>query len=302
MDVTLVIMAAGIGSRFGGGVKQLAPVGPHGEPIIDYSVHDAVKAGFNKIVFIIRHDIYDDFYEVIGKRAEERFKALGAKIEYAYQEPIRFPEGRKKPWGTGQAIMSCKGLVSGPFAVINADDYYGKDAFKKAYDFLVSMKGDSSFGMVGYVLKNTLSDNGGVTRGVCRLDGKGGLCGVEETKNIIKTPDGKASSDGREIPLSAIVSMNFWMFPASFIDVLEKGFPDFLASMTDPLKDEYLLPKVVDDMIKEKKCAVSVIPTDDSWFGVTYKEDKESVIEAFKKLYAAGEYENELYADLTEKK
>ncbi len=297
MDVTLVIMAAGIGSRFGGGVKQLAPVGPCGEPIIDYSVHDALKAGFNKVVFIIRRDIRDDFYEVVGARAEERFKKFGAKIEYAYQETAGMPEGRKKPWGTGHAIMSCKGIVNGPFAVINADDYYGKEAFCKAYEFLSSMKGDANYGMVGYVLKNTLSDNGGVTRGLCKTNEKGELLSVTETKDIIKTPDG-ASSDGRALPLTALVSMNFWMFPASFIEVLEKGFPDFKKNMKDELKDEYLLPAVVDERIKAKKCTVRVIPTNDSWFGVTYKEDKESVVEAFRKLYAEGAYEKELYADI----
>ncbi len=299
MDISLVILAAGIGSRYGGGIKQLEHVGPSGEIIIDYSIHDAVKAGFNKVVFIIRHEIYEDFYEVIGKRTEERFKALGVKFEYAYQEMNDAPEGRKKPFGTGNAVMACKGLVTGPFAVINADDYYGKDAFVKAYDFLSKMRKNSSeFGMVGYVLKNTLSDNGGVTRGVCISNEKGELCGIEETKNIVKTAKGGAETEGRALDPESLVSMNFWMLPSKFIDILCDGFPAFLAGMKDPLKDEYLLPGKVDELIKKKKCRVKVIPTDDKWFGVTYKEDKPSVVEAFKKLYKAKAYEKDLYSDI----
>lgn len=299
MDISLVILAAGIGSRFGGGVKQLAPVGPGGELIIDYSIHDALKAGFNKVVFIIRRDIYDDFREVIGERTEERFRSLGVKWEYAFQEPVDFPEGRKKPWGTGQAVLSCKDLLDGPFAVINADDYYGREAFVKAYEFLKDMpEGENGrYGMIGYVLKNTLSDNGCVTRGICKRDGNGCLTGIDETHNIEKTASG-AAAGGRELDTESLVSMNFWMLPAYFVDLLEDGFKEFRAHLSDPLKEEYLLPAIVDAQLQAGNCTVTVLPTEDSWFGVTYKEDKASVIESFRELYAAGVYGGDLYDDM----
>lgn len=294
---TLVILAAGIGSRFGGGIKQLEPVGPHGEIIIDYSIHDSIAAGFNKIIFIIRRDIEADFKRIIGNQIEKVCASLGVKICYVFQElsdiPIPLPEGRAKPWGTGHAILACKGLINGPFAVINADDYYGKDGFRKAAAFL--QKGQ--YGLVGYVLKNTLSDNGGVTRGICNVkDGR--LIGIDETKNIIKT-NGGAAANGQALPLDALVSMNFWCFPSSFMSVLENGFPLFLSDMKDSLKDEYLLPNIVDGLLKNGT-EVSVLPTEDRWFGVTYKEDKASVVESFKKLYAEGVYQKELYGDVRE--
>ena len=296
MKTTLVILAAGIGSRYGGGVKQLEPVGPHGELIIDYSIHDAIAAGFNKIVFIIRKDIEADFREVIGDRIEQVCKPLGVEVCYAFQSltdiPIPLPEGRTKPWGTGQAVLACEGLLTEPFAVINADDYYGKDGFVQAAAFLKTGR----YGLVGYILKNTLSDNGGVTRGICTVE-NGALVGIDETRNIVKTPQG-AASEGRSIPLDTIVSMNFWCLPESFMDVLKTGFPKFLASLSDPLKDEYLLPIIVDGLLK-KGTEVSVLPTDADWFGVTYKEDKASVTESFRKLYQAGVYcQDDLYADL----
>ncbi len=185
MKKTLVILAAGIGSRYGGGIKQLEPVGPNGEIIIDYSIHDAIKAGFNKIVFIIRHSIEADFREVIGNRIEALCEPLGIEVRYAFQEledvPIPVPEGRTKPWGTGHAVLCCKGLIHEPFAVINADDYYGRNGFVKAASFLET----EQYGLIGYVLKNTLSDNGGVTRGLCDVIG-GRLIGIDETKNIVK--------------------------------------------------------------------------------------------------------------------
>ena len=211
MKTTLVILAAGIGSRYGNGVKQLAQVGPNGELIIDYSIHDAIAAGFNKIVFIIRKDIEADFREVIGDRIEKNCAPLGVEIKYAFQS---LTEGRVKPWGTGQAVLACKGLLEEPFAVINADDYYGKDGFLKAAAFLKTGR----YGLVGYVLKNTLSDNGSVTRGICTVkDGK--LVGIDETRNIVKTATG-AESNGRSLPLDALVSMNFWCFPEQFMRVL----------------------------------------------------------------------------------
>lgn len=296
MKTTLVILAAGIGARYGSGVKQLAQVGPNGELIIDYSIHDAIAAGFNKIIFIIRKDIEADFREVIGDRIEKICAPLGVEIKYAFQSltdvPIPVPEGRVKPWGTGQAVLACKGLLKEPFAVINADDYYGKDGFVKAAAFLKTGR----YGLVGYVLKNTLSDNGGVTRGICTVkDGK--LVGIDETQNIIKTETG-AESNGRSLPLDALVSMNFWCFPECFMEVLEQGFPKFLENLPDPQKSEYLLPIIMDGLLKQGT-EVEVLSTDADWFGITYQEDKASVVESFKALYAAGVYDkNNLYADI----
>ena len=295
MKTTLVILAAGIGSRFGGGIKQLEPIDQQGHIIIDYSIHDAIRAGFNKVVFIIRRDIEADFRERIGNRIEAVAAPLGVEICYAFQDinniPIPLPEGRTKPWGTGHAVLACDGLLDGPFAVINADDYYGTAGFKKAAEFLQKGK----YGLVGYVLKNTLSDNGGVTRGICSvIDGK--LAGITETHDIVKTPGG-ASSHGTDVDVNSLVSMNFWCLPLSFMDVLKKGFPVFLSQMTNPVKDEYLLPIIVDGLLREGE-EVSVLPTDDQWFGVTYKEDKASVMESFRKLYQAGVYQEDLYSDL----
>ena len=297
MRSTLVILAAGIGSRYGAGVKQLEHVGPNGELIIDYSIHDAIAAGFDKIVFIIRKDIEEDFREVIGDRIERICGPLGVEVCYAFQSlndcPIPVPEGRTKPWGTGQAVLACEGLIKEPFAVINADDYYGKDGFVKAAGFLKTGK----YGLVGYTLKNTLSDNGGVTRGICVVeDGK--LVGINETYNIRKTAAG-AESDGKKLCLDSIVSMNFWCLPESFMAELKEGFPVFLASMKDPLKSEYLLPTIIDSLLK-KGTEVSVLPTNADWFGITYKEDKATVVEDFRKLYEMGAYDrNDLYADIS---
>lgn len=268
-------------------------------------------AGFNKIIFIIRRDIESDFKTVIGHRIEKICEPLGVEIRYAFQDikdiPFFFPEGRIKPWGTGHAVLACKGLIEEPFAVINADDYYGKDGFVKAAKFLEEEK---AYALVGYILKNTLSDNGGVTRGICNVkDGK--LVGITETHNIVKISrsvavrrtgtyiniEEGAQANGKSIPLDSLVSMNFWCFPKNFMEVLEKGFPAFLANMSDPLKDEYLLPNIVDGLLK-MGTTVTVLPTDAQWFGVTYREDKASVVESFKKQYADGVYQEELYSDL----
>ena len=296
MKKTLAILAAGIGSRFGGGIKQLEPVGPCGEIIIDYSIHDAIKAGFNKIVFIIRKSIESDFEEMIGSRIRAICDKLNVETAYAYQEleniPCAVPEGRAKPWGTGHAVLACKGIINEPFAVINADDYYGKHGFMKAAAQLEK----GTYAMIGYILGNTLSDNGGVTRGICKVDINGALTGIDETKDIVKSGD-KAFVGNREIPISSLASMNFWCLPASFIDELETGFPKFLSSMSNPLKDEYLLPTIVDGLIRRGE-KVDVLPTDDKWFGVTYKEDKPVVVESFKRLYAQGEYSKDLYSDI----
>ena len=293
---TLAILAAGIGSRFGGGIKQLTGVGPNGEIIIDYSIHDAIAAGFDKIVFIIRKDIEEPFKEVIGNRIEELCSSLGVEVCYAFQElenvPIALPEGRTKPWGTGHAILACEGIIDEAFAVINADDYYGKKGYKQAADFL----NNNSYGMIAYILKNTLSDNGGVTRGICHVeDGK--LSGITETHNIIKTPVG-AAAEGIDIDLDSLVSMNFFCYPDTFMGILKEDFPVFLSNMTNPLKDEYLLPTITDGLIK-KGTELTVMSTDDQWFGVTYIEDKEAVIESFRKLYEQGMYNaDNLYSDL----
>ena len=302
MDTTLVIMAAGIGSRFGGGIKQLAPVGPNGEIIMDYSIYDALEAGFNKIVFIIRRDLEKDFKEIIGNRIEKL-----CKVEYAFQENDNLPGGfvtpaeRKKPWGTGHAILSCRGIVKEPFLVINADDYYGKEAFVKIHDFLVSEEAKSnpfSFCMGGFILKNTLSDNGGVTRGICKVDENNMLVDVVETGDITKVPGGAAIPDGdgmKEIDADCFVSMNMWGLTPAFIEGLEDGFVEFLSNVKEgDLKAEYLLPSIVDGLIKEGKATVKVLPTNDKWFGVTYKEDAPVVIASIKKLVDDGVYPQKL--------
>ncbi len=300
---TLVVMAAGIGSRFGGGIKQLEPVGPSGEIIIDYSIHDAVEAGFDKVVFIIRKDLEKDFREVIGDRMEKR-----VEVAYAFQEmddlPEGYtkPEGRVKPWGTGQAILCCKELVREPFAVINADDYYGKEAFVKVHDYLVQghkSEGRMEFCMAGFLLGNTLSDNGGVTRGICSVDEEGHLTGVTETKNIIRTEDGAAIQleDGTRNPVDerCPVSMNMWGLTPEIFPVLEKGFADFLKELGEPAKGEYLIPTIIDELIQEGKANVTVLESGDKWFGVTYKEDKPAVIRSFAELIAAGVYKEKLF-------
>lgn len=305
-ETTLVIMAAGIGSRFGGGIKQLEPVGPGGEIIMDYSIYDALKAGFDKIVFIIRRDLEEDFREVIGNRIEKV-----ARVEYAFQElgdlPEGFsvPEGRKKPWGTGQAVLSIKGLVDGPFLVINADDYYGKEGFQKIHDYMVNhMKEDGDvydMCMGGFILRNTLSDNGTVTRGVCTLDGDGSLKEVTETYEIRMEADGSMKAQDEQgnpvqVNPDQHVSMNMWGLPAAFLKELEKGFPEFLENLKEgDIKSEYLLPKIIDKLVKAGKARVEVLETKDKWFGVTYKEDKETVVEAIRSLIAEGAYPERLY-------
>lgn len=313
-NTTLLIMAAGIGSRFSGGIKQLEPVGLHNEIIMDYSIHDAIEAGFNKIIFVIRKDIEADFRGRIGNRVESICEKQNVEIAYTLQDlhnvPGEVPMGRAKPWGTGQAVLAAKDLIHEPFAVINADDYYGKEAYRQMHDWLVLDHMDNAIAMAGFILKNTLSDNGGVTRGVCKVEeGHTHVIDVVETRNIIKTvSDGRigAEADGVELNPESYVSMNFWGFPAkkgcapAYLDVLEQGFKEFFENdvKVNPLKAEYLLPTHIGGLLRDGKYTVKVLETKDKWFGVTYKEDKEFVVQSFKKLIMDGVYSEELYSDL----
>ena len=304
-NITLVIMAAGIGSRFGGGIKQLEPVGPNGEIIMDYSIHDALEAGCNKVVFIIRKDIEKDFKEIIGKRIEKI-----VPVEYAYQSVDELPAGhrnvweRTKPWGTGQAVLCAKNVIKDPFIVINADDYYGKEAFKKLYQYMTTkMEPDRSFYdicMAGFILKNTLSENGGVTRGICTVDQDGYLQRVTETYEIQKQNGILTACNEEKQPVSVNedmhVSMNMWGLPPKFLDMLESGFSEFLDQLGDDgMKSEYLLPKIIDRLLSERKASVKVLETNDKWFGVTYKEDKPAVAAAIRSLIEQGTYGKNLY-------
>ena len=305
-ETALVIMAAGIGSRFGGGIKQLAPVGPSGEIIMDYSIHDALEAGFDKVVFIIRKDLEKDFKEIIGNRIEKL-----ARVEYAFQELDALPAGyevtpgRTKPWGTGQAVLTVKGLVNCPFLVINADDYYGKEGFRLIHDYMVNEMdedGDAyDICMGGFILSNTLSDNGSVTRGVCQAGDDGYLKTVNETYNIRMTENGLTAEDEQGNPVtvspSQPVSMNMWGLPVKFLEELEKGFPEFLDNLKEgDLKAEYLLPRINDHLVQSGKARVRVLNTPDKWFGVTYKEDKEAVVAAIRKLIEDGVYREQLFS------
>lgn len=304
MDTTLIIMAAGIGSRYGAGIKQLAKMGPNGEIIMDYSIRDAKEAGFNKVVFIIRKDIFEEFEEIIGSRIKDQID-----VEYVFQElddlPEGFevPEGRTKPWGTGQAVLCCKDVVKEPFVIINADDYYGKEAFVKLHDFLVSgedLGREFTMGMAGFILKNTLSDNGTVTRGVSVVDENGLLSQVHETTGIMMGEDGKIKCDLPDvqewISPEDKVSMNMWAAYPEFLEFLAEDFKIFLSEVEEgDLKKEYLLPNIVDKLLKEGRANVKVLETQDRWFGVTYQEDKEAVQKAFAELIKEGVYPANLW-------
>ncbi len=310
MNTTLLVMAAGIGSRFGGGIKQLEPVGLNDEIIMDYSVHDAIAAGFNKLIFVIRKDIEADFRQRIGDRIEALCKKMNVEVHYAFQnlqaipDGFTVPEGRTKPWGTGQAVLAAKNLIHEPFVAINADDYYGKQAYQELYDWLKLHHSENAIAMAGFILGNTLSDSGGVTRGICTVHGSH-VVDVVETRNIVKTPSG-AQADGKALDMDNLVSMNMWAFPGAqgetpwFLRVLEEHFEDFFREDVpeNPLKAEYLLPTFIGGMLRQDKCTVKVLPTTDKWFGVTYKEDKEAVVHSFRALIEAGEYGRDLYADL----
>ena len=304
MEVSLGIMAAGIGSRFKDGCKQLTPVGPSDEVIMEYSIYDALEAGFNHIVFIIRKNLEEDFRMQLGAKLEGL-----CKVDYAFQDMDNLPEGfrrpadRTKPWGTGHAVLAAKEFIHGPFAVINADDYYGKEAFVKIHDYLVEQEearmggtlSDSCFCMPGFVLGNTLSDFGSVTRGVCCMDEEGYLKEIEETHNIVKTEDG-ACADGRNLDVNSLVSMNMWGLTPDFMQVLEDRFVDFLKAVPEgDLKSEYLLPTIIGDMLKDGSTKVRVLKTDAHWFGLTYSEDTPLVRASLKKMTDDGVYSNPLF-------
>lgn len=300
----LVIMAAGLGSRFGGGIKQLAKLGPGGEIIMEYSIYDAIKAGFDKVIFIIRKDIEADFREIIGDRIEKYIPC-----EYVYQELDKLPEGfsvpeeRKKPWGTAHALIQVRPYIDCPFAVINADDFYGREGFRLIHDYLVEKLDETKpyFDMciAGYMVGNTLSKNGSVNRGVCRTTEDGMLSAIHETYEIQEEENGIFGQDidGNrvEIDRDAVVSMNMFGLSEDFLDTLEKNFPDWLRKHGQELKSEYLLPAEIDALMQEGKAKVSVLPDHDRWFGVTYQEDKGAVEEALRELTDKGVYPEKLF-------
>ena len=300
---TLVIMAAGMGSRYGG-LKQIDPVGKNGEIILDYSVYDAIEAGFDRVIFVIKHEIEEDFKSVMQGKFEDKIK-----VEYAYQdinnlpEGYSVPEGRVKPWGTGHAVFSCKDMIDGPFAVINADDYYGKETFKLIYNEITREKAPSDkyeFCMVGFKVENTLTENGHVARGVCQTDAAGYLTDIVERTKIAKK-DGKImftedEENWTEIPEGSTVSMNCWGFTKEMMTELGARFEGFLDRNKDNmLKCEYFLPFVVDDLLKEGKATVKVLATTEKWYGVTYKEDKEIVVAALREKLDKGIYPEKLW-------
>jgi len=301
----LVVMAAGMGSRYGG-LKQIDPVDKEGHIIMDFSIFDAVKAGFEKVVFIIKKENEQAFRTAIGDRLSEKIK-----VSYVFQELTNLPEGyvvpegRVKPWGTGHAIMSCMGEIDGPFVVINADDFYGNHAFQVAYDYLTTHQDEEGiyrYMMVGYRLENTLTDNGHVARGVCEMDAQGYLADIHERTHIEKRGNGAAytEDEGKTwIPISgdATVSMNMWGFSESILGELQSRFSAFLEEnlKKNPLKCEYFLPFVVDELLKEGRATVAVEKSQDKWFGVTYKEDKPMVMAAIQNLKDQGVYPAHLW-------
>ncbi len=289
--ITLIVLAAGMGSRFGG-LKQMEPLGPNGETLLDYSVYDAYHAGFTKVVFVIRDFFSEEFREKIGKRFEKFME-----VEYVFQEVnITIPgieiAEREKPWGTNHAVLVCKDVVHEPFAVINSDDYYGKDGFYKVAEFLREEVAPDRYCLIGYILKNTLSDSGTVNRGVCETDEQGNLVAVEEVLKIQRSGTGAVirHDTGGELSEDAIVSMNFWGFDASYFSKLEKGFHEFVRQNKDNPKAEYYIPVLIDEMIRSGEITLKVIPSHDSWYGVTYIQDAERVRDAFTQLHQKGVY------------
>jgi len=301
MKPTLLVLAAGIGSRYGG-LKQIDPVGPSGEIIIDYSIYDAIRAGFDKVVFVIRRDIEETFKEIIGKRFEGKIS-----IEYAFQELNALPSGfsaspeRKKPWGTGHAILVCKDIIKTPFAVINADDFYGRSGFKLLGDYLQKSKDGKTadYSMTGFVLRNTLSEHGTVARGVCQSDSNGYLKNVVELTKIekVKNAARNLNDDGTYTELTAdeTVSMNMWGFTPSIFKYLDEQFKEFLNAKAQDLKAEFFIPTVVNNLIVSGKATVKVMKSEDSWFGITYKEDKSMVVNSINDLVKKGAYPSKLF-------
>ena len=299
----LIIMAAGMGSRYGG-LKQIDPVDDEGNKIIDFSIYDAILAGFEKVIFVIKEENEADFRAVVSDRIGDKIK-----IVYAYQklenipEGYKIPEGRVKPWGTAHAVLSAIDEVNGPFAVINSDDFYGREAFKLIYDYLLSHEDNDKYqyAMVGYALKNTLTENGSVSRGVCELDDEEKLTDIVERTKIIKTENGAAyTEDGEnysDINPESIVSMNLWGFTKSFMGEISDRFECFIRDEVpaNPLKAECYLPFVVDELLKENKAEVKVLKSKDRWFGVTYKEDKEMVKRSIADLKEKGVYPKNLF-------
>ncbi len=297
----LMIMAAGMGSRYGG-LKQMDPVGAHGELILDYSLFDARRAGFERAVIIIKKENEEAFRQVLGDRVSKHMQ-----IDYAYQdladipEGYQIPQGRQKPWGTAHALYAARSLVDAPFCAINADDFYGYNAFKLCYDHLCNLKDEGDVAMVGYLLKDTLSESGSVARGVCATDGSGHLVDLTERTHIIPSVDGPLmTEDGQtytRLSEDTVVSMNMWGFPASMMQAIVDGFPAFLENNVpkNPLKAEYFLPMVVDNQLSSGKARVTVLTTPDKWYGVTYAADKQDVVAALARMSEGGEYPSPLW-------
>ena len=297
----LIIMAAGMGSRFGG-LKQITPVGDNGEIIMDFSLYDAYQAGFRKVVFVIKKEREADFRAIVGSHVESRMD-----VQYVFQSPddvpewFTVPEGREKPWGTAHAVRACRNVIDGPFAVINADDFYGRTAFSEIYDFLAAQTDEHKYAMVGYRLKNTVTEFGSVARGVCEIE-DGMLTGVtERTKIFKKGADAEYTEDGEHFfPLAGdtIVSMNLWGFSARVLDELWDRMGAFLkdAIPKNPLKCEYFLPFVVNEQLADRSASVQVLPCEETWYGVTYREDKPLVVEAIARKTAEGQYPENLWA------
>ena len=301
---TLIIMAAGMGSRYGG-LKQVDRITDTGEIILDFSLYDAMMAGFERVVFVIKEEHRELFRELVDERAGRYMQ-----VEYAYQklddipEGFEIPEGREKPWGTGHAVLACRHLINGPFAVINADDYYGAGGFSDIYEYLTGNRDGEkySYCMVGYKLENTVTENGHVARGVCDIDENGYLKQVTERTKIMRKEQGISYSedDGRtwvKLPDDTVVSMNFWGFSHSMMEELEKGMPEFLdtALKNNPIKGEYYLPAAADRLIREGKATVKVLTSHDKWYGVTYKQDREDVKNALESMKDKGFYPEKLW-------
>lgn len=296
MDKHLVILAAGMGSRYGG-LKQMDPVGPSGEFILDYSVHDALRAGFTEVVFVIRHDLEEDFRRIVGRRWETR-----AAVRYAFQELTDLPDGivpppgRTKPWGTGHAVLAARELLRWPFAVVNADDFYGRDAFATLGVFLDRTATQSdAYAMVAYEVGRTLSEHGSVSRGVCEVDGSGRLARIEERTAIERGADGAIRAGDLVLPADTPVSLNLFGFKPSFVQNLDQGFRDFLATSGRELRSEYFMPTVVGDLVSRGVATVDVLRTSADWFGVTNAADRAGVVARFSELAAAGTYPRSLF-------